>query len=670
MWTEQSTADALQNMPVVIERQAITRAKEIFREIGVPRLPVPPDGTPAANVLMYLRQVHAPRDAWLRMLDDTRKHDLSVAKMLVEELPLHAEANLSAPRWSRRADEAETTSLAAFLNQLLVEERYEDVVAMFDAMQGPHVVRAGGLLPSGAMCQHAIEAMLVLKLPVEDLLLRMERAGISPTSRPRLVARYNIVRFADEFNADRLPLVDLLTYFSSCMKVSQCDLAFTALRKIHAAAERPATMPAALSLGCVELTKQLCDRDRYTDALHVCHLFSLIDADIAYSRTQKQVTIDADLLRVNDAMLDQSKFDLEKAASFGKMQITNPVGNALIAHLCGSGRVDDAMRVLQWAGGCSDEYILAKLVQALCRSERIDDALALMERMFDSKRPQNVYTYAMVIQALIALSEHNAAVDLFLAMDEYDQFLLSLLLSKMCKFGNMVAVRKVIARFEEKPLPVTNSFLARQLALAYAQLDNIDRAIHFIVVSARTVEYGTVSALFGVLNYFSRTPGDPKRADQIDYVADKSLRMLNCRHDSKHIHRVMTLLEPFQRHDLEFKWQQREYEHVLVGDTRELHGSHSETIRRLRTMVDKGLTSVQDANAGEPENADAAEGQNEEIDDPQLQKAAWAAAAADEVEENNDEEDDDDGPKYIPIGRRGGMRRIRRGPKPDKFDKD
>lgn len=632
--------------------------------MGVP--PIATDGgTPANNALLFLRHTHAPRDAWLRMLDDTRKHDLSVAKRLVEELPLHADANLSAPHWSRKADESETASLAAFLAQLLAEERFEDVVAMFDAMQGAHVVRAGGLQPTGAMCQHAIEAMLVLKLPVEDLLLRMERAGIAPTSRPRLVARYNIVRFADEFNSDRLPLTDLLTYFSSCMKVSQCDLAYTALCKIHASTERLTTMQSALSVGCVELTKQLCDRDRYTDALHVVHLYSLIDAEIVYPRAQKEVKIAPELLRISDAMLDRSKFDLEKAASFGKMLITNPVGNALVGHLCTTGRVDDAMRVVQWAGGCSDEYILAKLVQALCRKGRIDDALALMERMFDSKRPQNVYTYAMVIQALLGLGERDAAVNLFLAMDQYDQFLLSLMLSKMCKAGNVDAVRKVVERFESKPMPVTNSFLARQLALAYAQLDNLDRAIHFIVISARTVEYGTVSALFGVLNYLARTSDHrPKRAQQIDYVADKALRILNCRFDSKHMYRVFCLLEPFDRPEFDAKWQAREAEHLLVGDTRQLHGSHSETIRRLRSMVDKGLTNLHDANAGEPQSAEGAEESQERLELEQLQKELEASDNDDEENEMGNSGD----PKYIPIGRRGGMRRIRRGPKPANFE--
>jgi Flp pilus assembly protein TadD len=92
-------------------------------------------------------------------------------------------------------------------------------------------------------------------------------------------------------------------------------------------------------------------------------------------------------------MLDQSKFDIEKAKSVWQdVDVTNPVGGALVAHLCFRGRIDDALRVVQWAGGCSDQYTLARLVQALFRAERSEDALALAKRLFEGDRETSVHT--------------------------------------------------------------------------------------------------------------------------------------------------------------------------------------------------------------------------------------------------------------------------------------
>jgi hypothetical protein len=573
---EPTTAEQLAQLSRIQALHAVKKAKEIFQSEST---------TPAKQVLTHLRQTHATRQVWLLMMEDLRKSDISVAMSLVRDLPLPEDASLNTEPWSRVADEAETFPLAMLLDDLLIAGRYQDVVDLFDVMLAR---MSGGLRPSSEMCQAVLEAMLVLRLPVEQLLLRMESYGIPPVSRPRLVARYTLIRLQPHFDADQLDADELVNLFGCCIKVGEFDRAYAVLIRLHTSNSRLSKLPAAITLGAVELTKHLCDVDRHTDALHVCQLYSALDERHTFKRYDAdELRVDPSLLRQSAAaMLDQSKFDLDKAVTFGKMDVTNPVGGALVAHLCYRGRIDDALRVVQWAGGCSDQYTLARLVQALFRAERSEDALALAKRLFETDRETSVHTFAIVLQSLLELGENDAAVALFLEMGTYDQFMISLVLSKVLKKSETRHITKLIQRFEEDPIDVTSSFCARQLALGYAQLNDMDRVVHFTVISSRASQWLTFSALFGVLNWLARS-GRENCADQIDYVADRVLRLLYRRADRRCIHRVLSVIEPLGRGDLERKWVYRDDlpTNILVSDTTELHGPRSDVARRIKRMT-------------------------------------------------------------------------------------
>jgi hypothetical protein len=573
---EPTTAEQLSQISRISAFHAVAKAREILQSATA---------DPAKAVLTHLRQTHAARGVWLIMMEDLRKVDIAVAMTLVRELPLPADASLNAEPWSRVAEEIETFPLAMLLDDLLIAGRYQDVVELFDLMLSSKM--SGGLRPSSEMCQAVLEAMLVLRLPVEELLLRMEGFNIPPVSRPRLVARYTIIRLQPHFDADTLDSDELANLFSNCVKVGEFDHAYAVIRKLHSCKKPLTKLLSTVTSSAVELTKHLCDVDRHTDALHVCQLYSALDERYTFKKNDSiELRIDPELLRRSAAMmLDQSKFDIEKAKSFGKVDVTNPVGGALVAHLCFRGRIDDALRVVQWAGGCSDQYTLARLVQALFRADRSEDALALAKRLFEGDRETSVHTVAIVMQSLLEMEENNAAVALFLAMEEYDQFMISLVLSKVLQKNQLRHIEAIIERFEEDPIDVSQSFCARQLALAYAQLNNMEQVVHYTVISSKASQWLTYSALFGVLNWLSRNEREG-RAEQIDFVADRVLRLLYRRNDRRCIHRVLGVLEPFGRTDLNRKWVFREHmpSNILLEDTTEVHGPHSNFTRRLKRM--------------------------------------------------------------------------------------
>jgi hypothetical protein len=132
--------------------------------------------------------------------------------------------------------------------------------------------------------------------------------------------------------------------------------------------------------------------------------------------------------------------------------------------------------------------------------------------------------------------------------------------------------------------------------------------VHYTVVSAKASQWLTFSALFGVLNFLSRTKIED-RADQIDYVADRVLRLLYRRSDRRCIHRVLEVLEPFSRIDLERKWVHREEvpANVLVTDATEIYGPRSDVAKRLQRMaVAQGYESAQQMQEAERNAAAAA----------------------------------------------------------------
>jgi hypothetical protein len=115
---------------------------------------------------------------------------------------------------------------------------------------------------------------------------------------------------------------------------------------------------------------------------------------------------------------------------------------------------------------------------------------------------------------------------------------------------------------------------------AYAQLNNMDRVVHFTVISSQGEPVADVLGAVwrAQLAVAQRREGS---ADQIDYVADRVLRLLYRRNDRRCIHRVLGVLEPFGRTISSRKWvfRERYADQHSAGATRRSCTARTRTLR-------------------------------------------------------------------------------------------
>ncbi|KAG6484221.1 hypothetical protein ZIOFF_061016 [Zingiber officinale] len=160
----------------------------------------------------------------------------------------------------------------------------------------------------------------------------------------------------------------------------------------------------------------------------------------------------------------------------------------LINHLCKSGRLDDALNVLDAMSSPDSEVtpstiIFNTLIDGLCKAGRIQDGLSLFDRMKSNHAcdPDSA-TYTILIDAFCKAAELDKAYELLTRMEKervaVDVFTLTAFVNGMCKHGMIGSALDFFRKKKVKwPEVKGNAITYNILIAAFLQSNKVGRAM-------------------------------------------------------------------------------------------------------------------------------------------------------------------------------------------------